>query len=114
VNETTTVLATVWYDTGCGSEDTVLVTIKDCSGIEEDKLDGIENVVYSEGELILIFSNNVPVEMTYEMMDISGKLVQYGVSYDTKIAIEKQLQTGIYILKLNQGNNYKTFKLKIP
>ncbi|WP_018617378.1 T9SS type A sorting domain-containing protein [Segetibacter koreensis] len=73
------------------------------------------NPVSENAKLILTTSSKLPVEM--ELMDMLGKTYQKrkfvnngSNSFDFSV---KGLQTGMYIIKVKQGNNYNSTKLII-
>jgi hypothetical protein len=97
---------------GCSNTDTVLVTVNDCSGLEEE--DGLQVSVYPNPiQDVLFFEFNQAISGGIELLSVEGKLISF-VEINQLEAYQMDLSTlafGPYFIRMNLNGQVKSLKV---
>ena len=92
---------------GCEVSESSIIVNTATSNPNLDQLDLFPNPTYTD---ITLGSEN-SIKFQYEIIDITGKIVsQNSGSSNVPISVE-QMPPGLYLVKVNQKNSFKVFKL---
>jgi hypothetical protein len=107
-----TVTVTVTDGNGCSNTDAVTFNIDGCAGL--DDLNAIAMSIYpnpSTGEFMYSIEN-MTGDINMMVTDLSGKIVDAGkITTSTGVIDLSNFENGIYILKLQAGNNITSVRL---
>jgi hypothetical protein len=97
---------------GCSNSDTVLVTVIDCTGLEEQ--DGLQVSVYPNPiQDVLFFEFNQVISGGIELLSVEGKLISF-VEINELEAYQMDLTSlafGPYFIRMNLNGQVKSIKV---
>jgi hypothetical protein len=110
--KTTTYVVTGWSNNGCYSKAEVVVNVENCTGISESSGNNVISLsAYpnpSNGEFTLELGENAEVSI----LTIAGVKLRSSAMYMGKNAMSiTDLQTGIYIIKVQSGDKVQSLKV---
>lgn len=108
-----TIIADVVDAANCHLIDTVVVTFDPCLGLTEN---GTETIAVYPNPNNGTFTINAGTSVlnTIEVMDLNGKIVAQATGINTSIyQVNQQLQTGVYIVRIQSGETMKQTKVVV-
>lgn len=103
---------TVTDANGCKDSDAIQVTVNNCASIDELSLDAVIAPNPTAGNVTIAFNSELQ-DAQFSVVDLQGKIV-FQVQNFQGNQLEMDLSdvnTGMYILTISQGNNTKQFRL---
>jgi hypothetical protein len=105
-------IATGSDNNGCSNSDTVMVTVIDCTGLEEQ--DGLQVSVYPNPiQDVLFFEFNQVISGGIELLSVEGKLISF-VEINELEAYQMDLTSlafGPYFIRMNVNGQVKSLKV---
>jgi hypothetical protein len=101
----------VWDTNFCSTTDSVVVTLNDCSGINETENQNIK-FHYSDNTIHILNMEPFMTDYNFQIFDMKGAMVQSG-KLMSSIFVNENLKEGIYLIQITSRLSTESYKIYI-